>query len=508
MTCRHLVVLLGDQLSLSVSSLAGFDKNQDHILMMEVMEELSYVPQHPLKVVFFLSAMRHFAKLLCEKSYPLLYYELAAKNKYPHFDDAVLSAIKKLQPQKIIITEPGEYRILQKIKHWQAAYGVDIEIRGDDRFLCSIDEFKAWAKDRKELRMEYFYRYMRKKTGILMKGDKPLGGKWNYDADNRSAVSETCQLPKIPNIKHDAITLDVIAVVRSLLPSSHVDLDTFSFAVTHKDANKLLTFFCEQGLEYFGTYQDAMLQGENSLFHSQLSLYMNCGLLSPQYVIEQVLKIGGKNKVSVNNIEGYVRQILGWREYMRGMYWLHMPKYKSLNFLKHKNKLPDLYWTAETDMACLSHCVGQTLRTATSHHIQRLMVTGNFALLCQVAPEAVCEWYLAVYADAIEWVELPNTLGMSQFADGGLIASKPYISSGNYIHKMSNFCDHCSYNVKHKLEEDACPFNFLYWNFLIQHKEALQHNPRIKFAYNHINKMTPEHMRAIKKKAKDFLATI
>lgn len=501
---KNLIVILGDQLSTSISSLSNCNRKKDMIVMMELLDEATYVKHHPYKIILIFSAMRHFAEALTKKGYNVTYIKLDDKQNQHNFTDTLKIIINQIKPQKLTITEPGEYRILEMIEGWEKAFQIPVSILEDTRFYCNIDSFKQWAKDKKQLRMEYFYRKMRKEMNILMKNGKPIGGKWNYDSDNRQAPPKDKTFKAPPQFQPDKLTQKVIALVKKHFSKHFGVTDDFTFAVTHTDAKKCLHFFCQHHLEEFGTYQDAMLLNEYNLYHSQLSMYLNIGLLLPKDIIDSVLETYHNKKIALHNVEGFIRQILGWREFIRGMYWLHMPTYKKLNFFNHKNKLPELFWTGETDMTCVKHCIAQTRETANSHHIQRLMITGNFALLLHTDPQEICEWYLSVYADAFEWVELPNTLGMSQFGDGGIIASKPYISSGNYINKMSNFCANCHYDVKLKIEDNACPFNFLYWHFLITHKKKLEQNPRLKFAYNHVNKLSQEDIKKIKAKAQTF----
>ncbi len=501
---ENLILVLGDQLSSSISSLSDCNPKNDIIVMMELLDEATYVKHHPYKIILIFSAMRHFAQELTQKGYNVTYIKFNAMQNKHNFTDTLSIIINKTKPQKITVTEPGEYRVLEMIQQWQKIFKIPVSILEDTRFYCTIEKFKQWAKGKKQLRMEHFYRKMRKDTDILMKQGKPIGDKWNYDSDNRQAPPKDKTFKTPPQFSPDTITQQVIKLVKKHFSKHFGVIDHFAFAVTRQDAKKCLNFFCQHHLHQFGTYQDAMLLDEYNLYHSQLSMYLNIGLLLPNEIIDKTLETYHNKNIALHNIEGFIRQILGWREFIRGMYWLHMPTYKELNFLNHKNKLPELFWTGETNMACVKHCIQQTRETATSHHIQRLMITGNLALLLHTDPNEVCEWYLSVYADAFEWVELPNTLGMSQFGDGGIIASKPYISSGNYINKMSNFCTNCHYNVKHKIEDNACPFNFLYWHFLITHKKKLENNPRLKFAYNHINKLSQQDIKKIKTKASSF----
>lgn len=440
--------------------------------------------------------MRHFCDELKNKGFKVHYLKIDDKTNKQSFTENFYKTVDLFQPTQVDVTEPGEYRVLEMFYEWQTKLDIPVNIHNDTRFLCSINEFTQWSKDKKQLRMEFFYRHMRIKTQILMKNNKPEGGKFNYDKLNRVPPRNNMRFKPRISVEHDKITKDVIKSIATLF-TDHMGLaSNFNLAVTRKDALTIFHDFIKNNLPHFGDFQDAMIEGEYYLHHSMISMYLNIGLLTADEVIKAVESAFYDNKVSINSAEGYIRQILGWREFVRGIYWLKMPEYKNLNYFGAKEQLPWFYWTGDTDMACLKHAIKQTIETATSHHIQRLMVTGNFAILLGVLPEEICDWYLAVYVDAFEWVELPNTLGMSQFADGGIVGSKPYVSSGNYINKMSNFCQNCSYNVKEKLTDNACPFNDLYWAFLIKNAKKLQTNPRLAFAYKTIDKMEPKIQKA------------
>jgi deoxyribodipyrimidine photolyase-related protein len=355
--------------------------------------------------------------------------------------------------------------------------------------------------------MELFYRVMRERTGILMRSDgKPEGERWNFDAENRKPLPRNARLPKPARFTPDPVTREVLDLVAERFGHHFGALEPFRFAVTREQALEALGHFVETALPWFGDYQDAMKQGEDWLFHSALSQYLNCGLLDPREVCDAALEAWRQGRVPLNSVEGFIRQILGWREYVRGIYWLKMPGYARLNALDAKRPLPWFYWTGETDLNCLRQTLSQTRREALSHHIQRLMVTGNFALLIGVLPEEICAWYLAVYADAYEWVELPNTLGMVMHADGGYLGSKPYAASGNYINKMSDFCRHCRYDVTRKDGPDACPLNYLYWNFLIENRRKLARNPRLSQAYRTLDRLPPARIEAIANDSRSFLA--
>ena len=393
----------------------------------------------------------------------------------------------------------GKCETLQRHEH---------RIRPDRRFLCSPVEFKSWAEGRKQLRMEYFYRDMRRKTGLLMDGDQPVGGKWNFDSENRKAADMDLFMPRPKAFAPDAITSEVLELVAAKFDSHFGDLAPFWFAVTRADAEAAFATFVDQALSQFGDYQDAMLKGEPFLYHSVISQYLNCGLLDPLRVCHQVEAAYRAGRAPLNAAEGFIRQIIGWREYVRGIYWLKMPGYERSNYFGHGRPLPDFYWTGETDMACIRAAVTQTKELAYAHHIQRLMLTGNFAMLAGIDPHALHEWYLSVYADAFEWVELPNTVGMSQFADGGLLASKPYAASGAYINRMSNYCSSCRFDVKQRTGPEACPFNALYWDFIARNRAKLAGNPRMAQMIRTYDKFAPAEKKRVGESALRFLARL
>jgi deoxyribodipyrimidine photolyase-related protein len=476
---------------------------------MEVCDEASYVPHHKRKIAFLFSAMRHFAKELVSRGLQVDYIPLNDKRSKGSFT-ATLQAYLQQQPAKALyITEPGEWRVLQEILSWEELLGIPVNLLLDDRFFCAVEEFRKWAKGKKLLRLENFYRWMRKKHGILMDGSEPVEGIWNLDKENRKKLPRDIQLPARLRFEPDRITSDVLKLVEERFPKHFGSLEGFDFACSREEAKRAFAAFLDHCLPYFGPYQDAMKEGEYYLFHSCISQYLNCGLLDPHTVCEQAQLAYTEGRAPLQSVEGFIRQVLGWREFIRGIYWIHMPDYAELNSLDAKRPLPSFFWDSEkTDMRCMQHVIRQTEETATSHHIQRLMVTGNFALLAGLDPKAVCEWYLAVYADAYEWVELPNTLGMALFGDGGIVGSKPYAASGAYIHRMSDFCKDCPYNVKERSGDTACPFNRLYWDFLHRNAERLRTNPRMGFAYKNLDRMDSTELKAIRASADAFLSEI
>lgn len=493
-------IVLGDQLSAGLAGLRDIDRAKDVVLMAEVASETDYVPHHPQKIAFVLSAMRHFADGLVAEGIAVDYVALDAPGNPGSLRGAMLAAVERHRPKRIVATLPGEWRVLADMEGWQEASGVPVEIREDDRFLCSRAAFADHARGRKQLRMEFFYREMRRKSGLLMDGDDPVGGQWNFDAQNRKAIGAKTIAPPEFAVAPDATTKTVIELVGQRFKNNFGDLAGFGFAVSRADALRALAHFVRFGLASFGDYQDAMREGDDLLFHSLLSPYLNVGLLDPLEVCRAAEDAYRAGSVPLNAAEGFVRQILGWREFMRGIYWLKMPGYAATNALDATRSLPELYWGAPSDMRCLSQCVDQTKRRAYAHHIQRLMVTGNFALLAGIAPAEVERWYLAVYADAFEWAELPNVHGMALHADGGLLASKPYAASGKYIDRMSDYCAKCRFDPKDTDGPNACPFNYLYWNFLIANRKHFAGNARMGLMYAALARMPAERqLRAVER---------
>ncbi len=498
-------LILGDQLSACVSSLRDA-KPEDIILICEVMEEATYVPHHPKKIAFLFSAMRHFAQELREQHKNVRYIALDDADNTNSFEGEVNRAIKATSATSLIITEPGEYRLLKIFKEWEKKFGIPVEIRADDRFLCDIDEFKKWAGNKRQTRMEYFYRDMRKKHRILVEGnDEPTGGQWNFDKENRKSPPKGLRSPKRISHRKDQITKDVLELVKGRFSKHFGNLEPFHYAVTRKQALIELDHFIKELLPHFGDYQDAMVAGEPYLYHSLISSYLNAGLLLPLEICRKAEDAYRAGKAPLNAVEGFIRQILGWREYVRGIYWLHMPKYGDMNYFGATEPLPEFYWTANTKMACVAEAVTHTRDHAYSHHIQRLMVTGNFAMLAGLDVKQVQEWYLSVYSDAYEWVEMPNTLGMALYGDGGIMGSKPYAASGKYIHKMSNFCSSCPYNPNQTTEHNSCPFNALYWDFMVRNRAKLSRNHRLPYVYATWEKFSPQKQAAIKSKAKQTI---
>ncbi|MFY0623414.1 MAG: cryptochrome/photolyase family protein [Pelagimonas sp.] len=501
-------LILGDQLSPNISSLAGVDTQDDMVLMCEVRAEATYVKHHKKKIAFVFSAMRHFAAELGEQGLNIQYVKYDDPDNSGSLIGEVSRTIAQHDIDEVIVTAPGEYRLQSEMAGWSSMLNLPVTIANDDRFLCAPSEFATWAEGRKQLRMEYFYREMRRKYSILMDPDGPIGGQWNYDAENRKPPAARLDVPDTYRAQPDAITQEVMALVETHFPDHFGDLSPFHFAVTRDQALAALDEFIARRLTLFGDYQDAMIQGEPWMYHSHIGLYLNCGSLNPLECIQRAEAAYHNGTAPLNAVEGFIRQILGWREYVRGIYWLKMPDYKSENFLEAKRGLPDFYWTSDTQMNCMRQCITETKQNAYAHHIQRLMVLGNFALIAGLDPDEVNNWYLLVYADAYEWVELPNVTGMILFADGGQLASKPYAASGAYINKMSNYCGSCKYKPSVRNGPKACPFNYLYWDFIGRNDGKLRGNPRLGFMYNSLDRMSDEKRQAIQDDSRRFFKTL
>jgi deoxyribodipyrimidine photolyase-related protein len=498
-------VVLGDQCSDTLASLADIAPG-DVVLMAEVRAECTYVRHHKQKIVLVLSAMRHFAESLRARGIRVAYSRLDDPDNTQSLAGEVARVARDVGAARIVCTHPGEWRVLEDMRGWAAETGLAVEIREDTRFLCTLDRFRAWAGTRKQLRMEFFYREMRRETGLLMEApDQPAGGQWNFDHDNRERLAPGVTPPAPLRFPPDAITREVMALVAREFPDHFGTLEAFAWPVTAADAARALADFVEQRLPDFGRFQDAMAEGEPTMFHALVAAAMNVGLLCPREACVAAERAWRKGDAPLNAVEGFVRQILGWREYVRGLYWLRMPGYRETNALEATRRLPWFYWSGETEMACLRSAIAQTRDLAYAHHIQRLMVTGNFALLAGLDPAGVNEWYMVVYADAYEWVELPNTHGMALFADGGVMASKPYAASGAYINRMSDHCRGCAFDVKQATGPRACPFNFLYWDFIARHAERLARNPRMAMPLRTLARMDPAKLRAMRGQAASFL---
>ncbi|RHZ94485.1 cryptochrome/photolyase family protein [Cereibacter sphaeroides] len=500
----RLILVLGDQLSDDLPALRAADPAADLVVMAEVMEEGTYVPHHPQKIALILAAMRKFARRLQERGFRVAYSRLDDAQTGPSIGAELLRRAAETGAREVIATRPGDWRLIEALE----ALPLPVRFLPDDRFLCPADEFARWAEGRKQLRMEWFYREMRRRTGLLMEGDEPAGGKWNFDAENRRPAAPDLLRPRPLRFEPDAEVRAVLDLVEARFPRHFGRLRPFHWPTDRAEALRALDHFIRESLPRFGDEQDAMLADDPFLSHALLSSSMNLGLLGPKEVCRRAETEWREGRAPLNAVEGFIRQILGWREYVRGIWALSGPDYMRSNGLGHSAALPPLYWGKPTRMACLSAAVAQTRDLAYAHHIQRLMVTGNFALLAGVDPAEVHEWYLSVYIDALEWVEAPNTIGMSQFADHGLLGSKPYVSSGAYIDRMSDYCRGCAYAVKDRTGPRACPFNLLYWHFLNRHRARFGRNPRMVQMYRTWDRMEETHRARVLIEAEAFLGRL
>ena len=516
--CRHLILILGDQLDEDSCSFDGLDDRQDVILMIEAHEESTHVWSHKARTTLFLSAMRHFAARLRQRQWRVEYRALETAGDKT-LADGLRATVEKFKPARVIGVEPGDLRVRQQLDdaiHSIATHADDtgsrglkhhIEWREDRHFLCSLPQFRQWAGPATHLRMEFFYRQMRKKYRVLMEGDQPLGGQWNFDADNRKGFGKAGPqaAPQALVFESDGTTLAVMALVDQRFGNHPGNLSRFNWPVTREQALLALNDFITHRLPHFGAHQDAMWTHMDFGWHALLSSSLNLKLINPLEVIQAAEQAFHTRGLELASVEGFIRQVLGWREFIRGVYYLDMPDLKSANHYGHQNALPAWYWSGDTKMNCMRQCISQTLANGYSHHIQRLMVTGMFGITAQINPHQLCDWYLAVYVDAVEWVELPNTAGMALFANGGRFTSKPYIASGAYVKRMSNYCSGCSYEPETRFGAKACPMTTLYWNFLDQHEAAFAINPRTALMVKNLQRMTPEARQAIRVRAHEML---
>lgn len=506
---RRIALILGDQLNLANPALATLDRARDLVLMIEAPGEATHVWSHKARIVLFLSAMRHFAQTLEAAGFGLRYVGLDDPMA-EGFGDRLIEELRRLGGAVVVVTEPGEWRIRHVVEHACQTTGTALEVLPDDHFMVSREEFRRWAGDARTWRMESFYHHVRRRTGVLMDGDDPVGGRWNYDADNRAGFGARgpSAVPEPPRFSPDATTRAVIRQVEERFARHPGDLANFAWPVTRIDALEALAGFVDHRLAHFGRHQDAMWEDEPFLWHSLLSSSLNLKLLDPREVIDAALQAWKTHDLPLASVEGFVRQVLGWREFVRGVYWHAMPGLAEANHFGHSRPLPGWYWTGRTSMNCLRAAIGQTLEHGYAHHIQRLMITGNFALLAGIAPNEVCDWYLAVYVDAVEWAELPNTAGMALYADGGRFTSKPYVASGAYIRRMSNYCKGCRYRPEVRTGPDACPVTALFWRFLIEHEAAFARNPRTALMAKNVARLSVEDRAGVTTNAENLLRNL
>ena len=483
-------LILGDQLNSQHSWFTSTDPDVSY-LMMEMRQETDYVNHHIQKVVGFFLAMRHFAKELKQQGHRVIYFLLDDPDNQQSLAAQLPLLIENEGLTRFEYQIPDEFRLDQLLQSTCASLGIPCQAVDTEHFLTSREFLNDFFKGKKTFLMETFYREMRKKYQVLMDGKEPITGQWNYDQDNRQSLKDKSLLKKAythPKQVHELCAMLEKSGVKTI---GNIDAEQFPWPTSRQESLEVLAYFCEELLEHFGAYQDALTTWDPFLFHSRLSFSLNSKMLSPLEVVQAVEAhwMANQHKVGIAQVEGFIRQIIGWREYMRGIYWAKMPEFAQLNFFGHERKLPHWFWTGKTKMNCLSQSIGQSLKLSYAHHIQRLMVTGNFALLAGIHPDEVDQWYLGIYIDAIEWVEITNTRGMSQFADGGIVGTKPYVSSANYIKKQGNYCSSCAYQADKKTGEGSCPFNSLYWHFHARNRELLEKNPRIGMVYRTWDKM-------------------
>ena len=499
-------LVLGDQLKCQHSWYKTVSKETTYC-MFEMRQETDYVKHHIQKVVGFFAAMQDFSRHLETQGHKVIYLTIDDSSNLQNLEDNLNTLIMSLEITNFEYQSPDEYRLDAQLKCICDTLSISTLQVDSEHFYTDRGELTEFFKGKKQFLMERFYREMRKKHNILMNGEQPEGGEWNYDKSNRNKWKGSPEIPPFLDFNNN-----VGPILKSIQNSGvetigRLEGDTLSYPISRAQSLQQLEYFNQHLLVHFGDYQDALHNDEVYLFHSRLSFAMNLKILSPKEIVASVLSQYRSNseEITISQVEGFIRQVIGWREYMRGMYWKYMPEYKSLNTLDNQHPIPDFFWTGKTKMNCLNKTINNSLDNAYAHHIQRLMITGNYLLLTQTSPDAVDDWYLGIYIDALEWVQLPNTRGMSQFADGGLIATKPYVSSGSYINKMSNYCGDCKYNVKERLGDNACPFNSLYWNFLDDKRSQLSANFRMKMMYSVLNKFSGEELVAMKLRAAQII---
>ena len=506
---KTLRLILGDQLNENHS---WFQEKSEEItyVMMEVKQETGYVRHHIQKVVAFFMAMRHFAEKMEKLGHQFIYLKLDDAANQQDISKNIHQLIKEHGFEAFAYQLPDEYRLDQQMNELRDSLDVEVEVADTEHFLTGRDYIEQFFKGKKTYLMENFYRHMRKELDILMEGEEPVGEKWNYDHENRKKYDGAVPVPQVKSTGHDTSEIIELLEKEGIETFGRIDEKEFLWPISREEALKSFDDFLDRFFANFGKYEDAMEEAHPFLFHSRVSFALNSKMLSPLEVVKKAEQYWADNQkeVSLAQVEGFIRQIIGWREFMRGVYWAKMPDFASMNYFEHKNKLPDFYWTGKTKMNCLSHAINNSLDHAYAHHIQRLMVTGNFALLAGVNPDELDAWYLGIYIDAIEWVEITNTRGMSQFADGGLIATKPYVSSANYIDKMSNYCGNCYYSKSKKVGDKACPFNSLYWHFFERNRDKLSNNFRVGMMYRTWDKMKEEKRKELLKQAENYLSRL
>ena len=500
---RNLVIVCGDQLDRSSAALDGFDPERDIILITEAAEEATYLWQTKRRIAVFFAAMRHFARDMEKAGRTVIYNHFDGDDAPKSLASGLRRAVGTYDPERLIIVQPGDHRVLTDLQSAAGETGTPLEVLEDTHFLSTIADFEKFSEGRKRFILEDFYRPMRKRTGYLMEDGKPVGGDWNYDKENRKAFGKNGPGFLIPRAQYqpDPITADVLTLVRNHFADAPGTLEGFSEPVSRDDALHALKDFIDNRLPEFGTFQDAMWDGETTLNHSRLSVVLNLKILHPREVCDAAIRAYDAGAAPLNAVEGFIRQIIGWREYVRGIYWTRMPEYAAMNALNADADLPPFYWTGETDMACLSDMLTRLLTTGYAHHIERLMGTGLYLMLHGTRPYAAHDWHMGAYLDAIDWVSLPNMLGMSQHGDGGVVGTKPYCASGAYIDRMSNYCSSCRFDPKQSIGERACPVTTLYWDFLARHEDAFDSNPRMGFQLKNLRRKDKDDVRKIRRHA-------
>jgi deoxyribodipyrimidine photolyase-related protein len=504
---RDLLVVLGDQLDAEAPALRHLDRRKDALLMLEVRGEAEHVPSHRQRTTLFLSAMRHFALERLAEGLPVAYVRLDERANTQSLESELERILPRLRPARVRVVQPGEHRVEEALHAACRRRGTPLQILPDESFTCSLEEFNNWAEGRKSLVMEHFYRWRRRTLDIMLApGGGPLGGEWNFDSRNRLSFRKAPKVRPPYRSRPDAVTREVMEEVEKAWPGAYGRMKGFGWPVTRRQAKRALADFIEHRLARFGTYEDAMWTGQPFLYHSALSAALNLKLLRPRECVDAALQALAEGRAEINNVEGFVRQLIGWREFIRGVYYREGPGYVRRNGLEQSGRLPEFFWTGETRMTCLSQCLNQVLDHGYSHHIPRLMVIGNFALTAGVDPAEVQRWFLAMYVDAVEWVTAPNVIGMSQHADGGVVGTKPYVASGKYIRRMSNYCETCAYDPESRTGKDACPFNTLYWDFLLRHRVRFARNHRMSMMLRNLDHIEERERKQIRARARRLRA--
>lgn len=507
---HRFLIILGDQLDINSPIFSQYCPETDILWMAETPEEVEQIWCHRLRITFFFSAMRHFRDELRAKKFRVHYRELnedPAQDEGQTFTDLLLRDAHEVGIKELVVVEPGDWRVKQRLEAAARKLGIPLTYLDDTHFFATHLDFQKFSSGKKKLILEYFYREMRKKHQILVdEAGQPEGGQWNFDHENRESfgLSGPGKLPAPLKFTADAMTQAVIDLVRARFPSNPGEVFDETLAVTRADALKLLKYFVRHHLPRFGRYEDAMWTGEATLHHSRLSVYLNVKLLNPRECVQAAVEAYQAGQVDLASTEGFVRQILGWREFIRGIYWSHMPRYAELNFFEHQQPLPSFFWDGQTEMVCVRESMNHVLKHGYAHHIHRLMVLGNLSQTFGAHPYQFHQWHMAMYLDAIDWVSLPNTLGMSQFGDGGIVGTKPYCATGAYISRMSNFCQNCRFDPKKSTGKDACPITTFYWDFLSRHREQLRGNQRMAMQLKNVDRKTEVELAEIQQQAEDL----